>query len=157
MLIGSTSQRRSTRRRAVAEAKVTFKTFVASIRPQQVGERATSRHRTQLQAKGLTSKRPRVIALGFVVAFALSGATYAVVNSFGKPGEHVVASDDSAQASAAPCLPSLSETTDESRTTSVFGGVKVETGEVECNGVFFIVSQTSTAEGKILSVKKKRA
>lgn len=102
-------------------------------------------------------KRPRVIALGFVVAFALSGATYAVVDWFGRRGEQVVATNDSAQASAAPCLPSFSETTDESRTTSVFGGVKVETGEVECNGVFFIVSQTSTAEGKILSVKKKRA
>ena len=40
---------------------------------------------------------------------------------------------------------------------SIFGGVKVETGEVECRSEFFIVTQTSNSDGDVLSVKKKRA
>jgi hypothetical protein len=107
--------------------------------------------------KGLASKRPRAIALGSVAAIALLGTIYAVFESFEHSNEQAVPSSDSAHASASPCLVSFSETSNASRTTSIFGGVKVETGEVECDGVFFIVSQTSNADGEILSVKKKRA
>lgn len=157
MLNSSFSSKRSPKRRAVAETKVTFKTFVVSIRPQHVGERATSRQGTQLQTKGLASKKPRAIALGLVVAIALLVATYAAFESFEYSNEQVVPLSDSARASASPCLVSFSETSRASRTTSIFGGVKVETGEVECDGVLFIVSQTTNADGEILSVKKKRA
>ena len=57
----------------------------------------------------------------------------------------------------ATCGFTFNDTIAESRTKSIFGGVKVETGEVECRSEFFIVTQTSNSDGDVLSVKKKRA
>ncbi|MFY7819299.1 MAG: hypothetical protein ACOVP3_00445 [Rhodoluna sp.] len=105
----------------------------------------------------LPAKTPKAIGLVLFAAIALFGATYAVFASFEQPHERAELSGDSPQTSAAPCSLSFSDTSRESRTASMFGGVKVETGEVECNGENFIVSQTSNAAGDVLSIKKKRA
>jgi hypothetical protein len=105
----------------------------------------------------LLTKRRSFIAFVLVVPLALLGATYSAFTSFEQPNEQALLSSGSERASAAPCSFSFSETSGESRTASMFGGVKVETGEVECNGEYFIISQTSNADGDVLSVKKKRA
>ena len=110
-----------------------------------------------MKPKRLPARTPKAIGLGLVVAIALLGATYAVFAAFDQPNEQAVRTSGSERASAAPCSFSFSETSGESRTASMFGGVKVETGEVACNGEYFIISQTSNADGDVLSVKKKRA
>lgn len=147
----------SPRRRAVAEAKVTFKSFSSKIRPQHLGERAVALQIANLPGRKVASKRSRVLVIGILLAFALHSTTYATVGPLAILDRQTLPSGVPTVPNGATCGFSFNDTIAESRTVTFFGGVKVETGEVECRSEFFIVTQTSNVDGDILLVKKKRA
>ena len=149
--------RQSPRRRAVAEAKVTFKSFSSKVRPRHLGERAVALQIANRPEREVASKRTRVLLFGTLLTFALLVPTYAIVGPLVMLDEPTFPSGVPTVPNDATCGFSFNDTIAESRTMTIFGGVKVETGEVECHSEFFIVTQTSNVEGDILSVKKKRA
>jgi hypothetical protein len=105
----------------------------------------------------VASKRSKALVIGMLLAFALLAPTYTIVGPLAMLDEPTFPSGVPTAPNDATCGFSLNDTIAESRTMTVFGGVKVETGEVECRSEFFIVTQTSNVDGDILSVKKKRA
>jgi hypothetical protein len=107
--------------------------------------------------KSVSPKSSRVLVIGLLLAFSLLASTYAIVGPLAILDEPTVPSGVPTVPSGATCGFSFNDTIAESRTMAIFGGVKVETGEVECRSDFFIVTQTSNVDGDILSVKKKRA
>lgn len=149
--------RQSPRRRAAAEVKVTFKSFSSKIRPQHLGERAVALQIASLPEREVASKRSRVIVIVILLSFALLASTYAIVGPLAMHDEPTFPSGVPTVHNDATCGFAFNDTIAESRTMTIFGGVKVETGEVECRSEFFIVTQTSNVDGDILSVKKKRA
>lgn len=64
---------------------------------------------------------------------------------------------EQAKPNAAPCASAFSETALESRRVAEFGGVKVESGEVECNGDLYVLTKTTDTHGNVFVLKKKRA
>jgi hypothetical protein len=110
-----------------------------------------------LPERKVASKRSRVLVIGILLAFALLSPTYATVGPLTMLDEPTFPSGVPTVPNDATCGFSFNDTIAESRTMTIFGGVKVETGEVECRSEFFIVTQTSNVDGDILSVKKKRA
>jgi len=110
-----------------------------------------------LPGRKVASKRSKALVSGMLLAFALLAPTYTIVGPLAMLDEPTFPSGVPTAPNDATCGFSLNDTIAESRTMTVFGGVKVETGEVECRSEFFIVTQTSNVDGDILSVKKKRA
>ena len=157
MLFSPRLLRRSSRRRAVAKAKLTFKSFSSNIRPQHLGERAVALQIASVPEKSVSPKNSRVLVIGLLLAFASLSSTYVIVGPLVMLDEPNFSSGGPTVPKDATCGFSFSDTIPESRTKSIFGGVKVETGEVECRSEFFIVTQTSNSDGDVLSVKKKRA
>ena len=147
--------KRDSNRRAGGKAKVTFKTFTASIRPQDLGERAVALETEERQAKRALSTGAKILVFGPLAVLALLGSTVAVLKALEVPTD--LPSSQAQQTNDSKCDFSFAGTSVESRSKVVFGGVIVETGEVECDGEFFIVTQTSSTEDEVLSVKKKRA
>ncbi len=105
----------------------------------------------------VATNRSRVLVIVMLMVFALLAPTYAIVGPLAMLDEPTSPSGVPAGPSDATCGLHFYDTIAESRTMTIFGGVKVETGEVECFTEFFIVTQTSNVNGDILSVKKKRA
>jgi len=147
--------KRDSNRRAGGKAKVTFKTFTASIRPHDLGERAMALETAERQSKRALSTRAKIVVFGPLVILAVFGSTVAVFKAIEVPTN--LPSSQPAHASEAECDFSFAGTSVESRSKVVFGGVIVETGETECDEEYFIVTQTSNTEGEVLSRKKKRA
>jgi len=110
-----------------------------------------------LPERKVASKRSRVLVIGILLAFTLLATTYATVGLLAILDRQTLPSGVPTVPNDATCGFSYNDTIAESRTMTIFGGVKVETGEVECRSEFFIVTQTSNVDGDILSVKKKRA
>ena len=147
--------KRDSKRRAGGKAKITFKTFTASIRPQDLGERAVALETAERQSKRALSTRAKILVFGPLVILAVLGSTVAVLKALEVPAN--LPSSQAPQTSDSKCDFSFAGTSVESRSKVKFGGVIVESGEVECDGEFFIVTQTSNSEDEVLSVKKKRA
>ena len=107
------------------------------------------------QSKRALSTRAKIAVFGPLVILAVFGSTVAVFKAIEVPTN--LPSSQPAHASEAECDFSFAGTSVESRSKVVFGGVIVETGEIECDEEYFIVTQTSNTEGEVLSRKKKRA
>ena len=97
------------------------------------------------------------IAFGIAAAVIMSIATVVLLISFEEQPKELVSPRSAPGQSDSGCSFSFTDTKVESRTKSTFGGVRVETGELDCDGEAFLVTQTSNADGDVLSVKKKRA
>lgn len=136
---------------------MTFKSFTSSTRPQQKGERAKALHADSRPSKKLGSSRVKRIAFGMAAAVIKSIATVVLLISFEEQLKEPVSPTSAPEQSDSGCSFSFTDTKVESRTKSTFGGVRVETGELDCDGEAFSVTQTSNADGDVLSVKKKRA
>jgi len=153
----SIKSRPKPRRRAVSDIKITYKVFTQHIGTNQVGERSAALENANIPTSRLTAKRFGVFAFGFVLAFVFCASGYSVFCSFTQSNAQLPSSESPASAKPEPCLFSLSESQTTSRSKSSFGGIIVETGEIECGGQYFIVTQTANKDGRVLSVKKKRA
>ena len=157
MLANLTLSRQTSRRRASAKTRVTFNTFTSSIRPQQKGERAKALHADSRPSKKLDSSRVKGFAFGIVALVIMSIATVVLLTSFEEQPKEPVSPRSASEQSDPGCSFSFTDTKVESRTKSTFGGVRVETGELDCDGEAFSITQTSNVDGDVLSVKKKRA
>jgi hypothetical protein len=122
-----------------------------------LGERAE----VLVEARGAPSKpntkRTKVVSATLLALFVLFVAALGLIHlssGFSDPGATVAPPPIDSESK---CEYSLAATSLESRSSSNFGGVKVDSGRLECDGAAFIITQISNSAGDILSVKKKRA
>lgn len=157
VLTRSITSRPKPKRRSVSEVKITYKVFTENFGTNPLGERSAALQSANTAASRLILKRIRVVASGLALTSALFISAYSVFYSLAQSNAQLPRSESPAAGKTEPCQLSLSETPTDSRSKSSFGGVIVETGEIECGGQYFIVTQTAKADGRVLSVKKKRA
>jgi hypothetical protein len=131
--------------------------FTETIATNPVGERSAELQNANISTSRLTAKRLGVVASVLALAFVLFASGYSVFCSFTQSNAQLPSSEPPASAKPEPCLLSLSESQTNSISKASFGGIIVETGEIECGGQYFTVTQTVNTDGRVLSVKKKRA
>jgi len=149
--------RGSARRKFAPATKVTFESFEFCFSYEPLGERAE----VLVEARGTPSKpntkRTKVVLVSLLALFVLFAAVTALIHlnsGVSDPGATVAPPPIDSESK---CEYSLEATSLESRTSSNFGGVKVDSGRLECDGAAFIITQTSNSAGEIVSVKKKWA
>jgi hypothetical protein len=157
VLTESIKSRPKPRRRAVSDVKITYKVFTQNIATNSVGERSAALENANIPTSRLFAKRFGVVASASALALVVCASCYFVFCSFTQSNAQLPSSESPASTKTEPCLFSLSETQINSRSKASFGGIIVETGAIECGGQDFIVTQTANADGRVLSVKKKRA
>jgi hypothetical protein len=156
----SVSSNPSARRRRVAQNKVSFDSFVSNLWSEKPGNRSFAKHAA---SKGSTkfSRSARRIKFSFLASIASISllAVLAVLavqlNSSSLKTQLVAPTQQNFD--EPDCDFKFSETDLDSRTRASFGGVRVESGLVSCDGDTYIITQTSTDEGEVESEKKKRA
>lgn len=148
--------KRTPRRKVGTRSKLTFSTFTSSLSSQLAGERALALQAMNRPEKEGVTNRTKA----FAGALAIVGVLVMVAYALAQHGLSQVAPTLLSKPTGSndlTCDFSFASTYLEHRTITIFGGVRVETGEVDCKGEFFIITQTSNSAGDVLSVKKKRA
>jgi hypothetical protein len=129
--------------------------FTQNIATHLVGERSAALENANIPTSRLTAKRLGAVASASALALVVLASGYSVFCSFTQSNAQLPGSESPASTKTERCLFSLSETKTNSRSKASFGGIIVETGEIECGGQEFIVTQTANADGRVLSVKRK--
>ena len=147
----------SARRRRAAQNKVSFDSFVSNLWGERPGNRSFAKHASSKGSTKVSRSTRRIIVsfLASISAMSLLAVLAVQLNSSSLKNQAVAPTQQNFD--EPDCEFKFSETDLDSRTRTSFGGVRVESGLVSCNGDTYIITQTSTDEGEVKSEKKKRA